>query len=299
MQDMAEPLVFVICTEPAIEAQSRLLVRSIRRFGGCYAQAPILSYAPRPGLDVSAECRRELEGLGVVMVPDRVNRQWPNYPFANKPLAAAHAEKLSDSDTLVFLDSDKVVLDEPTKLGLPPDGEIAVRAAFHRNIGLIDGEGPQAPFWNELYRSLGCRPRRTIRTTCDLKVVSEYFNSGMVAVRRERGLFEAWRHAFEIAMAAPPASKDDAYYVEQAALAAMVTWKVRRPYILPARYNLPVHWPCLQRERVIGNLPNAVSFHYADAFQKGGWRRVLALFRGKLPADRAAWLTENLTDLGF
>jgi hypothetical protein len=296
---LAAAFAFVICTEAAIEAQSRLLVRSIRRFGGRFAAAPILSYAPRPGHEPSAACSAELSALGVTLMPDRLNLQWPDYPLANKPLAAAHAEAANAADTLAFLDSDQVVLDEPAEFALDAAAEIALRPAFHRNIGLASPDDPHAAFWSQLHASLGARPKRKVMATCDFQVIDEYYNSGLIAVRRERGLFQAWRCAFEIAMAAPPAEPNDAYYVEQAALAAAITWKADAPTILPPQYNLPIHWPCLQRNRVVHNLDRAVSLHYGDTFGDGGWRDVLALWNGKLRTDRVAWLAENLVDLAF
>jgi len=294
---LSVPFAFVICTEPPIEKQSRLLVRSIRRFGGGLASAPIVSYAPRPGQSLSAECRAEFRRLDVMLPRATLNRQWTDYPLANKPLAAANAESHVDADALLFLDSDMVLLDEPTECVLGSASEIALRPAFHRNIAVSGSGETESAFWKSLYLIAGCRPTRRVRTTCDYKVILEYYNSGMIAVRRERGLFAAWRDALLGLFEKDLQPQDGPYYLEQAALAVTVTKHVRQPTILSPRYNLPVHWPCLQRGRVINHLESAVSLHYADSFSEGGWRKVLKVFGGRLGEERTGWLEENLTAL--
>ena len=63
---MNDTLTFVLCIENnAICAQALLLCESIRRFGGRHRRAPILAVAPRPGLGIDREARKQLDLMAV------------------------------------------------------------------------------------------------------------------------------------------------------------------------------------------------------------------------------------------
>src|SRR5262245_4686896 len=139
---------FVLCIENnAIRAQALLLCESIRRYGGRHSGAPILAVAPRPGLGVDGDTRRRLDAMGVEYAEEPLNRACPEYGSANRVFAAAWAERRSQSEWLVVLDSDPVFLDE---LEEPADADAAVRPVD------IKGSATEAPgdvreeYWRRL-----------------------------------------------------------------------------------------------------------------------------------------------------
>ena len=98
---------FVLCIENnAIRDQALLLCESIRRFAGRYSAAPIMAFAPRPGLGVDAATRRALEEMDVEYFDEPLNTTCHEYAPANRVFAGGYAEAHSDTDFLVVLDSD-------------------------------------------------------------------------------------------------------------------------------------------------------------------------------------------------
>ena len=68
-----------------------------------------------------------LRELGAVPISEPLNRDFSDHGTLNKIFVCAHAERVLDEPTLVFLDSDTVVIGEPADLDLPPGIDIAIR----------------------------------------------------------------------------------------------------------------------------------------------------------------------------
>jgi hypothetical protein len=95
-------LAFVICTEQHFEKKSLLLIQTLRHFGGALgATSPIVSYSPRPNAMPSDSVLRQLTALDVQLVFNVSNLRWPDYGFANKAVACAHAERTLDVDAVI------------------------------------------------------------------------------------------------------------------------------------------------------------------------------------------------------
>jgi len=296
-------MAFVICTERHFENKSLLLVETLRRFGGALGRlSPVFSYSPRPAKIPSEQARRRLAELDVRLVLDVQNSRWPEYDFANKVVACAHAERTLTAETLVFLDSDKIVLREPSALRLPPDIDVAARPVDRKFIGCSgDQQDENYAYWRRLYGIAGASPQRTVRTTLDDETIWEYYNSGLVAAKREAGVFSHWETVFGQIVESGVLPTTGLAYVEQSALAASIAAKANRVQILPADYNLPV---ILEYANVLASRPelisNATTLHYHRSFDSGQWREWLSPERGlRLPAGQLSWLTEKLTELGI
>ena len=62
----ADQISLVLCIEAnRLEPQGLMLCESIRRFGGRYANAPIVAVSPRPDLALGPEARARLRDLDV------------------------------------------------------------------------------------------------------------------------------------------------------------------------------------------------------------------------------------------
>ena len=123
---MSESVAFVLCIERnAIGAQALLLIESIRTFAGAHRNAQIWAVAPRPRLGVDEETRARLEALAVTYVEEPLNLVCPEYGSANRVYTAAWVVPRATATTLIVLDSDTLMLDEPELLG--PGTDIAVR----------------------------------------------------------------------------------------------------------------------------------------------------------------------------
>jgi hypothetical protein len=268
---MSETVSFVICTERgSLERKSLLLCDSIRAFGGRFAQAPIYSYAPRPGHGVSAETQREFERLGVHHAEEPLNRRWSHYPLANKIVAAARTEEIAGTDRVVFLDSDKVFISEPTEIAGTGDFDLAVRPVDLKNIGISSFDDVEGAYWQGVYRRCGLgEVTERVTTTVDRETVMPYYNSGLVSVRRDRGLFARWLENFERVMAERVEPLHGLFFVEQSMLAASATAMGLSVRPLSPSYNYPIH---LHNQMLpdlrIGRLEDAVTVHYHKVFDR-------------------------------
>lgn len=273
---MPPHLSFVVCTERGhLERESVLFARTLRTFGGALASAPVLSYQPRPGYRISRATRRAFDELGVEHREVTLNTAYPTYGFANKPLAAAHAEEHDESEILVFADSDQLILGEPSALSLEEGFDVGLRPVHIKDVGAGGPEDPTWPYWQELYALLEVEERRYVRTEVDDREILGYWNAGLIAARRSSGLFSRWAESFHRVMARGLRPRGEMVYVEQTVLAATVVAAGLRVETLPRSYNYPMNFHArLPAEKRMA-LNDMTVLHYHGIFRQPGLRHPL------------------------
>ncbi len=289
---------FLACVEAGpLEAKTALAVRSLRRWGGRFAAAPFYAFRPRAGNELSSETREVFRAYAVTCCDEPVNRRFAHFGLANKIYASAYAERSAPEDVLVFLDSDTAITSEPLALALPEGIDAAVRPVdfgspgaerdaaqgseywlthFQRPSSTGRPDDPFENYWRRLYDLFGLGdPDWYVVATLDRLRIRAWFNSGLVAVRRNAGIFAQWQRDFEAIVEAgllPPDGR--IHYVEQLALATALTRIRDRVAILPPSYNYPISG------RALSPLPHArlsdlAHVHYNSYFQIPGWLRSL------------------------
>jgi hypothetical protein len=310
---MDSNVAFVICTERgALERKSILLVRSLRRFGGRLKDAPVYSYAPRAGRDVTPATRRWFARHGVEHRSEVLNTRYVVKGVHNKAFVVGHAERTLDHEILVFADSDQIVVAEPSLLLLPPDRDAAacpvgikgcgpsdpddpdhdywwrLYGGRTENIGTSGPDDPEYGFWMKLYEMCGIAGPDYVETTVDQQRIFSYWNSGLVAVRRDRGLFSRWHDVFVEAMGRGLIPGYGDFYMDQAALAAAFRAADARVHILPHSYNYHANLQGSFRHaaREIGRIEDLVTIHYHSMFDRPGPTNPLAVLAAD-PRTRA------------
>jgi len=81
---------------------------------GRYREAPILAVSPRPHLALGSEARAHLARLGVTYAVEPLNDTGNPYGTINRIVAGAWAETFSPRPYLVLLDTDTVLVGEPS-----------------------------------------------------------------------------------------------------------------------------------------------------------------------------------------
>jgi lipopolysaccharide biosynthesis glycosyltransferase len=281
-------LAFVACVERGeLEKKTLLLCRSIRRFGGSHAEAPVYTFQPRAGTAISRHTEAQLADLGVVHSTEQLNSRFAHYAIGNKIFAAARAEELAAEDVVVFLDSDTVIVNEPKALELGDRIDAAVRPVdMHRSATEPEDDGdpfwktryrrvsssgpgdPMDDYWLRMYELLGVDPRPFVETTCSRQRIRAYFNSGLIAVRRSAGLFGQWRDDFVRLMEAKLIPRNGPlHYMDQLSLAATLTRVWDRVLIPDGRYNYPLPGRDALREPFRSMpLEEAVHIHYNSMY---------------------------------
>ena len=305
---------FVLCIENnAIRDQALLLCASIRRFGGRYRRAPILAFAPRPGLGVDVATRRALTAMNVQYVDEPLNTYCPEYGSANRVFAAAWAEAQCDSEFIVVLDSDTVFLDEPE---LPREADVAVRPVDSKGSATRGPGDPFEDYWTKLAAIGGTSIERLpyLYTTISGERIRASYNGGLIVARREKGILTRWADLFAASVSAGirpyrgsgmnifastghvGQGASEYWGSNQAALALAIWATTDRVLTYPDHYNVPLHYLTTNGDidrRWLARPP--VHLHYHWMFGQHHHEVALELLAMLgVPADQMAWLLHRI-----
>ena len=253
------------------ERNTRLLVESLRAFGGRMGDCPVWILYPDLS-SASAETWQDLEDVRLLPLG---GVHAPRYWFSLKTHAGARAEELAGPEvrSLVWLAPENLIVQPPVlfDLGAPQDTRAAAfRTVHHSNIG-SPAQEPLDDFWSTVYASVGLdEAPYTTRSYIDDRELRPYWNTHCFAVDPALGLLRAWREGFralvdDAAFQAGPC-QDIAHqvFLHQAVLCALLTVRLAEAQIraLPPEYSYPLHMhdqvPAAQRASMLNELVCAV-----------------------------------------
>ena len=269
---------FIACVESGyLENQTKLLCRSIRRYAGRYRNAPIYTFQPRRGTAINSDTLAVLNELGIVHDTRPLNVEFHSYAIANKILCCAWAEENLTHDILVFMDSDTIITGEPSDLDLPPGIDGAARPC-NKWEGGISSTGPGDPnesYWQTVYASRGVKTEPFVESVVDRKRVRAYFSSGLVAVRREAGLFAQWREDFlKLVHEGLIPNERRTRQMDEISLAATLGRAFERVRVLDWRYNYLLYRRAeLSLPAREAQLEDLIHIHYRFWFNQAGYLR--------------------------
>jgi hypothetical protein len=145
-----------------------------------------------------------------------------------------------------------------------------------------------------MYAELGVKSEPFVETTVGRMPIRAYWNSGLLAARRESGLFGAWEQALERLFDAGIVQRRWPQFMDQLSWAGVSADVHDRIRVLSAAYNYPLrHRGALDPEANELDLPELVHLHYRLWFHMP---EVLANANPPFSqdSDRFAWLTERL-----
>ncbi|MCP4247109.1 MAG: hypothetical protein GY778_08670, partial [bacterium] len=190
-----------------------------------------------------------LESLGVRVLPLHIPDTVRGYILASKVCACAQAEALASPETqsLVWLSPECLVVRPPVLFGLGAALDAAVRPVHIRNVGLLATEPPDA-FWRGVYDAVGVSDvQTTVVSFCDAQHIRAYFNSAAFAVKPSAGLLNRWFDRFEALVRdqafQSKACRDELHqvFLHQAILSTLVATQLdpERVRTLPPDYGYP------------------------------------------------------------
>ena len=299
---MTGDLSFIICTEHGdLESKSLLLAESIRNFGGKYKNSPIYSFQPRKGLSISDTTKKIFEKLNVVHCEIDLNKNYPDYPLANKPYTADYAERNIETEILVFCDSDQVVLQAPSALLLSSEYDVGINPVEVKNIG-TDGERDEnLEYWLKLYQIADVKTNSFVRTSVTNEKILSYWNSGLVAVRREKKIFNLWRELFDDVMKKELFPRTGRNFVEQSTLSTVIARLGIRVIQLPATYNYPLPYhDKLSKDKRAANLDELHTLHYHAFFKARDFRNPIYNLTNRLEkTTKLKWVVDKINQYGI
>jgi hypothetical protein len=234
------------------EINTRLLIESIRTFGGLFSGIPIWCLVPRIKSKVSSQFRDLCDAANCHVRLFETPPGALRFPFAADVAGAAHAEEKARNtfDLLVWLGVNTIVFQEPRRFMLSNQACIGYRPVHHRNIGSRIDEALD-PFWSSVYRICKVPSDRVfpMKTHVDGKTLRPYFNASSIVIRPKRGLFASWRDVFFAAYQQQEFEKfykqDEMYaiFMHQAILSGIILAMFRSDEMieLPPTYNYPLH----------------------------------------------------------
>lgn len=226
-------------------ATVRLLIDSLRTFGGEQAKAPFWVFATDP------EPVRGLENDATRVLPLPVADQAAGYLFGRKVAACARAEQLAPRGTrsLAWVDPACLIVQPPVLFALDADFDAAFRPVHIRNVGLPPAE-PLDAFWKGIYAAVGVDDiSSTVTSFVDGQLLRTYFNSHSFAINPTLGLLRRWYEHFQRLVSdaafqsAACSNEPHQVFLFQALLSALVATSVdpQRVRLLPDTYNYPLH----------------------------------------------------------
>jgi hypothetical protein len=238
-------------------ARARLLIESLRAFGGDLRHCPVWLFEADPQ---AAPCE-SLAGEGVRVIPLRVPPGVEHYLFAEKAYACSQAEALvgEEVQSLVWIDPGCLIVNPPLLFDLSLSFDAAVRPVHIKNVGLRADE-PVDDFWKGIYSTVGIQDvQTTVQSFVDRHTLRAYFNSHAFAVNPSLGLLRLWFDQFQRLVSDKEfqhtACHDELHqiFLFQALLSVLLATALdpQRIRILPPVYNYPynLHQSVLAEQR--------------------------------------------------
>jgi len=281
-----QKLIYITFAVPGkSELDALLLAKSIRTFGGGLADCPIWVLIPTE-LGVLSESTQEMFArLNAIIIPFEANPEIFKFPFATKIIAAAFAEMQAQDQTerLVFMDRDTLVLQEPDEFLFSADKVLGYRPVHHKLIGSAWGE-PLDAFWQLIYEVCEVPDANIFSMVTHAgERIRPYFNAGMFIIRPERGLLTQWKdvffHCYRQAQFQAFYQKNQLYniFIHQAIFTGVLLHNLdhQEMHELSPKVNYPLHLhsdiPNNQRPETIDDL---ITARYENIFDEPGWEQL-------------------------
>lgn len=298
MSSNATPdITFVCCVDSGwLEAQTVLMIESLRRWGGRFAQAPIVAVTARFGFPLSERTRRLFKKFDVEYLHFRADHPYTWLPYVNKPAALLAVESSTTSEYIGWLDSDLLIVGEPDQL-LLSENEDFVGCAADKNVGTSGPGDPFEPYWNAICKTVGIDVNQLPWVTAEWEKqqIRLLWNSGIFIYRRRTGLGKHFLDTCLQLINARFVPQMDGYFSigmnEQIGLGLAMFNAGLRWRALPFSHNFTIsprnnkHW-CQE-----DLLTTAKVLHYHDSMLPEHWQNFLSLLQTTHP-DVADWLSQ-------
>jgi hypothetical protein len=249
----------------------RLLIDSLRSFGGRLAGCPIWIFHTFP-LTLFGN---NLKSTNVSTFPLRIPDSVEGYKLSGKVCACASAEEnaMHGIRSLVWLDSEYLILNPPILFDLASSFDAAVRPVHIKNVGSPISQ-PVDDYWKGIYDAVGVADVDvSVESFMDMQHIRAYFNTHAFSVNPEHGLLRKWVSLFELlvcdrefqANACPDVLHR--IFLHQAILSTLLVTELGSDKIrmLPPDYNYPYNLhQKLPEERQARSLNDLTGVVYED-----------------------------------
>jgi hypothetical protein len=286
----AEPtpsITFITCIETGVlEHEVVLMVASLRRFGGRFAQCPILALTPREVIvPLRPETRKALDELGVTLVQRNIGHRYRWWNFMNKPTALVMVRPLIKTKYVVWIDGDILVARPPEELDRHHDKDM---------LACVEDQGPVSTgpdseldsFWERLSGLIGVPFDQLPWVTAPATghKIRIYFNSGLYRYRVGTDFEDLNLKTCEALLDSRLVPKNDPsiFLYEQISLGLTVA-RMRMNFLeLEPGYNFHTE-PSYEKFCPISRYKDATLFHYHRGLRTDYRPKLIAQLRAVYP----------------
>jgi len=259
-----------------LETEVLLLAESLRKFGGRWADVPMVAVKARRGPALATTTVNRLQRLNVQLVDRLLNDEAPWWNTANKAAAMRYVEQHASTRYVTWMDGDMVVLREPQELAPAPGADFIARAGEACDVA-SSGSDVKADYWHRICAMFGLRFEEfgDIVSWPDRKAIKAYWQSGIFTYPREVELGARHYEVFAKLLRTPIASKfAGTFHQDQISLALTVQLLKLRCSQYDPRMNF--NYDSINKEAAkLISLEEIYILHYHGSFwpQNYGWAR--------------------------
>lgn len=286
----------VCCVEfGRLEAETVLMVQSLRKFGGALSQIPVMAVVGRFGAPLRRATVDELERLNVQIMraePGSNPATWFNY--GNKGAAVVTAEKHATTEQIMWLDSDMVFLGEPKSIVLN-EGEGLAIAPIDTPPAVLLNDDTHVSYWDKVCSLEGVDFKDV--PWVDFKGLRFKLNcnSGIFTWRRGSGFAEQYHSAFCKLLNSRVAQSTGEFFTVDQVILTPLSQKFKSKIIEEKDHAFSPS-DFFQ----FGNAPDLTGvklLHYSTAF-RGPYREEIMRRILNANPDFYEWLAEHTFELG-
>jgi hypothetical protein len=224
----------------------RLLVESLRTFGGKFKDSPVWIFQAR-------NIRTDFSDLqNIQVIPLHIQEDFQKIFFSAKVFACAKAEEIGIKEniaSLIWFGSSGFIIQPPEQFDLGKDFDATFRPVHHKNVGQLINEKLD-DFWREIYDFVGLENSdKFVETFVEGEKIQPYFNSHLFSINPQKQILQKWKNEFirfhQSDLPKKPAFSDQLHqiFIHQALMSAILVkhlgWdKIR---ILSEKYSYPLH----------------------------------------------------------
>lgn len=297
----APDITITCCVEfGRLEEQTVLMVRSLRKFGGAFANVPVIAVIGRYGAPLRQATVAELQRLGVTLVRARASDNpatWLNY--ANKIAAVVAADREATTSQIAWFDSDMFVLKEPSNI-LLGEGEAVAAQCHHLPPAVLEGDSAHIGYWNHVCALYGVDFKDVpwTRAADHLPLQKLNFTSGLFTWRRGSGFAQRYAEAVRKLLGARIAQATGEFFTaDQVVFTPLVVRDRMKWKALSVADHSIVLGPFLtSKERDVPDLSETRVLHYSDSFAPA-FRPLMEQRLAHEVPEFACWLKQQEREL--
>ncbi len=224
----------------------RLLIESLRRFGGDMKDCPVWIFGTESGTPEDFSGLRNEE-----FFPLHIENEFLQNPLSEKVFAGAQAEERAGAEvqSLVWVSANCLIADPPVLFGLDLSVDAALRPVHLKNIGSL-AEDPLDGYWQGIYQAAGIASAPfSVESFVDGRILRPYFNTHCFSVNPAKGILSAWRDYFRRLVSdkgfQSEFCRDELHpiFLHQAILSVLFVQRLGEKRIrgLPPVYGYPLH----------------------------------------------------------